>query len=142
MWGDAATPENDWAYDYLPKLDVPAYDVLRVLLHNNPAHPWTVAMLAEASGGSRGAALARRFTELVGEAPMTFLTNWKTHPCGRPASRTGRHCRLRRQEGRLWQPVCPEHSLQAHPRHQPAATPSQRLASTTNRCPSALVVRR
>ncbi len=30
MWGDAATAENDWAYHYLPKLDVPAYDVLRI----------------------------------------------------------------------------------------------------------------
>jgi formate dehydrogenase major subunit len=30
MWGDAAKAENDWAYDFLPKLDVPAYDVLRV----------------------------------------------------------------------------------------------------------------
>lgn len=29
MWGRAATPENDFAYDYLPKLDLPAYDVLR-----------------------------------------------------------------------------------------------------------------
>ena len=29
MWGDAATPENEFAYNYLPKLDVPAYDVLR-----------------------------------------------------------------------------------------------------------------
>ena len=30
MWGNAATAENNWAYDYLPKLDVPGYDVLRV----------------------------------------------------------------------------------------------------------------
>ena len=29
MWGPAATPENDFAYDYLPKLDLPGYDVLR-----------------------------------------------------------------------------------------------------------------
>ncbi len=29
MWGDAATAENNWAFDYLPKLDVPAYDILR-----------------------------------------------------------------------------------------------------------------
>lgn len=29
MWGAAATPENNFAYDFLPKLDVPAYDVLR-----------------------------------------------------------------------------------------------------------------
>lgn len=30
MWGDSATAENDWAYDYLPKLDVPNYDILRM----------------------------------------------------------------------------------------------------------------
>ncbi|KHJ53790.1 formate dehydrogenase [Aureimonas altamirensis] len=29
MWGSAATAENQFAYDYLPKLDLPAYDVLR-----------------------------------------------------------------------------------------------------------------
>src|SRR5689334_17113681 len=29
MFGDAATPENNFAYDYLPKMDVPNYDVLR-----------------------------------------------------------------------------------------------------------------
>lgn len=35
MWGDAATPENDFAYDYLPKLDLPGYDLLRTfeLMH-------------------------------------------------------------------------------------------------------------
>jgi formate dehydrogenase major subunit len=30
MYGPAATAENDWAYSYLPKLDVASYDVLRV----------------------------------------------------------------------------------------------------------------
>ncbi len=30
MWGKAATEANDYAYDYLPKLDLPAYDMLRV----------------------------------------------------------------------------------------------------------------
>ncbi len=29
MFGAAATAENDWAYHYLPKLDVPSYDILR-----------------------------------------------------------------------------------------------------------------
>lgn len=29
LFGAAATAENDWAYHYIPKLDVPAYDVLR-----------------------------------------------------------------------------------------------------------------
>jgi AraC-like DNA-binding protein len=46
------------------------------LLHHNPAHPWTVAELAVATGVSR-ATLARRFTELVGEPPMAFLTGWR-----------------------------------------------------------------
>ena len=46
------------------------------LLHHNPAHPWTVGELASQVGLSR-AALARRFTELVGEPPMTYLTGWR-----------------------------------------------------------------
>jgi AraC-like DNA-binding protein len=46
------------------------------LIHNDPARPWTVAELAAEAGVSR-AALARRFTELVGEPPMTFLTDWR-----------------------------------------------------------------
>ena len=46
------------------------------MLQNNPAHPWTVASLAAEAGASR-ATLARRFTDLVGEPPMTFLTDWR-----------------------------------------------------------------
>ncbi|MER7893832.1 AraC family transcriptional regulator [Micromonospora sp. NPDC094482] len=46
------------------------------LLHNNPAQPWTVASLAAQTGVSR-AALARRFTALVGEPPMSYLTEWR-----------------------------------------------------------------
>lgn len=46
------------------------------MLHHNPSHPWTVASLAAEVGVSR-AALARRFTELVGEPPMAFLTGWR-----------------------------------------------------------------
>ncbi|MCX2180406.1 AraC family transcriptional regulator [Streptomyces sp. SKN60] len=46
------------------------------LLENDPAHPWTVASLAAKTGVSR-AALARRFTDLVGEPPMAYLTGWR-----------------------------------------------------------------
>jgi AraC-like DNA-binding protein len=46
------------------------------LLHHDPARPWTVALLAREIGISR-AALARRFHELVGEPPMSFLTGWR-----------------------------------------------------------------
>ena len=46
------------------------------MLHNDPAAPWTVASLARSAGVSR-AALARRFNDLVGEPPMSFLTGWR-----------------------------------------------------------------
>jgi len=46
------------------------------LIHHNPAHPWTVAELASATNVSR-ASLARRFNDLVGEPPMSFLTGWR-----------------------------------------------------------------
>ncbi len=46
------------------------------MIHNDPSHPWTVADLAAGAGASR-AALARRFNELVGEPPMSFLTGWR-----------------------------------------------------------------
>ncbi|MFF3764475.1 AraC family transcriptional regulator [Streptomyces sp. NPDC001922] len=46
------------------------------LLHNDPARPWTVAALASRTGVSR-AALARRFTRLVGEPPIAYLTGWR-----------------------------------------------------------------
>lgn len=49
--------------------------VLR-MLHDDHARPWTVAELAARAGTSR-AALARRFAELVGEPPMTYLTRWR-----------------------------------------------------------------
>jgi AraC-like DNA-binding protein len=46
------------------------------MLHEEPAHPWTIQELAHRIGVSR-AALARRFNDLVGEPPMSFLTSWR-----------------------------------------------------------------
>jgi len=46
------------------------------LLHKDPAYPWSVVELAERTGVSR-ASLARRFSPLVGEAPMAYLTGWR-----------------------------------------------------------------
>lgn len=46
------------------------------LLHDDPASGWTVAELAARTGVSR-AALARRFNDLVGEPPMSYLTGWR-----------------------------------------------------------------
>lgn len=46
------------------------------LLHEDPAQPWTVANLAHKSGASRSV-LARRFTDLVGSPPMSYLKQWR-----------------------------------------------------------------
>jgi AraC-like DNA-binding protein len=46
------------------------------LIHDRPAHAWTVTALAEQTGVSR-ATFARRFADLVGEPPMTYLTGWR-----------------------------------------------------------------
>jgi AraC-like DNA-binding protein len=46
------------------------------LMQHQPAQPWTVAKLAANAGISR-AALARRFTAAVGEAPMSYLASWR-----------------------------------------------------------------
>lgn len=45
-------------------------------IHERPSHPWTVAGLAATAGASR-AWFARRFTELLGEPPMSYLANWR-----------------------------------------------------------------
>jgi AraC-like DNA-binding protein len=45
-------------------------------IHTNPAQPWTVATLAAEAGASR-AFFARRFTTLLGEPPLTYLTRWR-----------------------------------------------------------------
>lgn len=67
---DAGTP--GW---YRAHADPVVGHALR-LIHHDPAHPWTVAALAAEAGISR-AALARRFTELVGEPPMSYLAGWR-----------------------------------------------------------------
>ncbi|MFG1823373.1 AraC family transcriptional regulator [Microbispora bryophytorum] len=46
------------------------------LLHDRPAHRWTVAELAAGAGMSR-AAFAARFRSMVGEPPLTYLTGWR-----------------------------------------------------------------
>ena len=63
------------------------------MMHDDPAHPWTVAELAAAVGVSR-ASLARRFHEVVGEPPMTFSPagEWRLPPtfCSQPMRRLPR----------------------------------------------------
>jgi AraC-like DNA-binding protein len=45
-------------------------------IQDRPGEPWTVASLASEAGLSR-AAFARRFAELTGQPPLTYLTWWR-----------------------------------------------------------------
>jgi len=48
------------------------------LIHREPARTWTVASLASEIAMSRSA-FAARFTELVGEPAMSYVTRWRMH---------------------------------------------------------------
>jgi AraC-like DNA-binding protein len=70
-----ARPESHAPGWYRAQSDPVAGHALR-LIHEDPAYPWSVVELAQRVGVSR-ASLARRFTAVVGEAPMTYLTGWR-----------------------------------------------------------------
>jgi AraC-like DNA-binding protein len=60
----------------------PAVGAALRAIHGAPAHPWTVGELG-AHGGLSRAAFARRFSALVGEPPLTYLTWWRMITAGR-----------------------------------------------------------
>jgi len=69
------------------------------LIHEQPDAPWTVQILAERVAMSRSA-FSARFSDLVGEPPLTYLTRWRmaratrllqttTHSLSEVAARVG-----------------------------------------------------
>jgi AraC-like DNA-binding protein len=58
------------------------------LLHARPAHAWTLEELAAEAGASRSA-LAGRFGELVGCAPIQYLTQWRMQIAARRLAEPG-----------------------------------------------------
>ena len=46
------------------------------LIHKDAARPWTVETLAQEVGMSRSR-FAERFSELMGEGPMSYLSDWR-----------------------------------------------------------------
>lgn len=48
------------------------------VVHRDPGHRWTLTSLAEVAGLSRSA-FAARFTTLVGEPAMHYVTRWRMH---------------------------------------------------------------
>jgi AraC-like DNA-binding protein len=58
-------------------------------LHREPAHPWTIAKLAESVGISRSV-LAERFRRYLDEPPMAYLTRWRLQLGAQKLSTTSR----------------------------------------------------
>jgi AraC-like DNA-binding protein len=71
-WFEAGDTTSGWA---LARRD-PAISAAIRAIQEEPRSPWTVSGLAQRSNLSR-AAFARRFTELTGQPPLTYLTWWR-----------------------------------------------------------------
>ncbi|MFD4952626.1 AraC family transcriptional regulator [Streptomyces sp. NPDC058451] len=79
-----------WYQDHAPRgsggwaaaLADPAVGSALQHMHAEPATAWTVERLSRRAGLSR-AAFSRRFTELVGRPPMTYLSWWRMTTAGR-----------------------------------------------------------
>jgi AraC-like DNA-binding protein len=72
--------ENDPAArtGWLGALQDPQIGRALALVHRDPAREWTVAALAAEAMMSRSA-FAARFTALVGEPAMQYVTRWRMH---------------------------------------------------------------
>jgi AraC-like DNA-binding protein len=74
----AATQPTDGDRSWLVALRDPALARVLALMHGRPAEAWTLQALAGEVHLSR-ATLARRFTMLVGEPPLAYMTRWRMH---------------------------------------------------------------
>ena len=61
---------------WLAGLRDPVVGPALVLLHERPAHAWSLDQLAREVGTSR-TVLAERFAQFVGDAPIQYLTRWR-----------------------------------------------------------------
>lgn len=88
-------PSSGW----VAALRDPRIGVAVDAVHDDPGAPWTLARLAERAQLSRSA-FAARFTQLLGEPPMAYVTGWRMDlaarlirdtdlPSGRIAERVG-----------------------------------------------------
>ena len=70
----AEQPEH--SAGWLGALRDPRIGQTLALIHKSPQQRWSVELLANAVSMSR-AAFAKRFSDLVGEAPLTYVTRWR-----------------------------------------------------------------
>ena len=71
-----ARPDAAAGTSWLTGLRDPVTAAALTLIHTEPARAWTGQSLARTVGVSR-ATLARRFGDVVGEPPLTYLTRWR-----------------------------------------------------------------
>jgi len=67
---------------WLTALADPQIGSALTLIHQNPAHDWTVAQLAAKAGMSRSS-FAARFSELVGVPPLEYVARWRMRAAAR-----------------------------------------------------------
>jgi formate dehydrogenase major subunit len=84
-WGDAATAENNWGYDYLPKLDKP-YDMLQAyeLMHQGKMHGYICQGFNPLAAAPNKAKMVQAFSKLkfmVIMDPLATETGafWQNH---------------------------------------------------------------
>ncbi|MCU1640154.1 MAG: transcriptional regulator, AraC family [Nocardia sp.] len=80
---DADRTTTGWA----TALTDPAIATALHLIHRQPENQWTVEELANHAGVSR-ATFAKRFTTVVGQPPLTYLTWWRMITAARLLDRT------------------------------------------------------
>jgi AraC-like DNA-binding protein len=73
-WLDEQPPAE--ARGWIAALSDPGVAPALAAMHADPAEGWTVQSLAAVAGLSR-AAFAKRFTTLIGEPPLAYLTRWR-----------------------------------------------------------------
>lgn len=71
-WLESQTPDRGW----VAGLRDPLLGQALAAFHAEPGAPWTLASLAAEAGMSRSA-FAARFTDLLGEPPMAYVTAWR-----------------------------------------------------------------
>lgn len=69
---ELSPPQAGWLAGLRDPVVAPAL----AALHERPAHPWTVAELAQVAATSRSV-LTERFSHTIGLPPMQYLTEWR-----------------------------------------------------------------
>lgn len=79
--------QEDQGTSWLQALRDPIIARTLTVMHADPAAPWTVELLARQANLSR-ATLTRRFSALVGEPPLAYLTRWRMELAARSLRET------------------------------------------------------